>query len=101
MAHLLARLGAKALLPRRDGDKLLPPLIGAAEALRLREQFYAIGQQWPYENIVPGKPPSPPGCKAYLERQKAKEAKRAARAKQVAEAMANMPKTVADYKVRR
>ncbi len=47
MAHLLHRLGAKALLPRREGGRILPPLIGLEEAMKLREQFYAIGR-WAY-----------------------------------------------------
>ena len=34
---------------------------------------------WPYEDVVPGLPRSPPGAKAYVERLKHKEDKRAAR----------------------
>lgn len=45
MAHLLHRLGAKALLPRQaPGGQALPPLISFQQALKLREKFYAIGQ---------------------------------------------------------
>ncbi len=44
MAHLLYRLGARALLPKQVGDKVLPPLIARDSAMKLREQFYAAGQ---------------------------------------------------------
>ena len=44
MAHILYRLGEAALKPRRQGGKLLPPIIGVAEAMRLREQSYREGQ---------------------------------------------------------
>ncbi|GIL91732.1 hypothetical protein Vretimale_14861 [Volvox reticuliferus] len=98
MAHLLHRFGAKALLPRKKGDKILPPLISFENALKLREQFYAIGFQWPYENIVPGKPQLPPGSEAYAARQREKEQKRAAREKEIADAMAAMPKRIAEYR---
>lgn len=44
MAHLLYRFGAAALQARRQGDKLLPPMIAFKDAMLLREQFYAEGQ---------------------------------------------------------
>ncbi len=43
MAHILYKLGAAALQPRRLADKVLPPLIQHEEAMQLREQFYKEG----------------------------------------------------------
>ena len=45
MAHLLRRIGEAALKSRKTSDgKLLPPLIGQEDAMKLREQFYRDGQ---------------------------------------------------------
>ncbi|GFR47247.1 hypothetical protein Agub_g8932 [Astrephomene gubernaculifera] len=101
MAHLLHRFGARALLPRKDGEKLLPPLLGLQEALKLREQYYVAGRPWPFEDIVPGRPQPPPGCEAYEARKKEKAQKQAAREKQISDAMTAMPKLIAEYKASR
>lgn len=98
MAHLLYRFGARALLPKNIGDKRLPPMISRDNALKLREQFYAAKQQWPYEHIVPGVPKLPPGSQQYLARQQAKQEKRAARAKEIQDALSKMPKLIGDYR---
>ncbi|GLC50176.1 hypothetical protein PLESTB_000350800 [Pleodorina starrii] len=66
--------------------------------MKLREQYYAIGLSWPFEDIVPGKPQLPPGSDKYAARQREKEQKRAAREKEIADAMASMPKRIADYR---
>eukprot|EP00955_Chlamydomonas_euryale_P095053 364909-Chlamydomonas_euryale.AAC.5 len=103
MAHLLARLGAAALRPRpgRGGGGALPPLIPREEAMRLREQFYASGEQWPYEDIVPGPPQEPHNAAAYLARAASKERMRAARNAEIKAAMARMPAMVAEYRAAR
>lgn len=44
MAHLLYRYGVAALMARREGAKVLPPMLSFTDAMRLREQFYADGQ---------------------------------------------------------
>lgn len=44
MAHLLWKFGAEALKPRNLNGKVLPPLLSHAEAMKLREKFYAQGQ---------------------------------------------------------
>ncbi|KAG2485711.1 hypothetical protein HYH03_015595 [Edaphochlamys debaryana] len=69
--------------------------------MRLREEFYKNGLKWPHEGIVPGKPQEPPGCAAYIKRQEEKNAKRAARVKQISDAMAAMPKMITEYKASR
>lgn len=79
MAHYLSRFGAAALRPRQGNGIILPPLIQFHDALKLREQFYAAGQPWPFEDIVPGPAKPPAGAAHYLKRQHDKAAARAKR----------------------
>lgn len=80
MAHLLRRLGAAALKPRIRGDgRILPAMISTEEAMQLRAQFYAAGQPWPYEDLVPGPPQKPYNADAYLARAAEREQRRKAR----------------------
>ncbi|GAX83245.1 hypothetical protein CEUSTIGMA_g10671.t1 [Chlamydomonas eustigma] len=103
MAHILRRLGQSALLPTKGelGEILSPPVIKFEDAMKLREQFYRDGLKWPYEHIVPGNPQPPPGAALYLERRKQKQEKRLERQKEIAAAMAKMPKLIEEYKASR
>jgi hypothetical protein len=97
-AHLLWSMGAAALKPFKSGKKLMPPRIGYAQAMRLREEFYKEGQTWPYEHIVPGVPKPPLGVEAYLLRQEAAKKERQRRAKEIQDAMQKMPELIAQHK---